>query len=67
MPYQLCCGVLCCDVLCCAVTCRVLQLEPGCADALLGLAMIQFGSRNAQEVCSDSHTAEGQQAWFCLL
>lgn len=29
--------------------CRVLELDPTSADALLGLAMIAFGSPNAQE------------------
>lgn len=30
-------------------SCRVLELDPESADALLGLAMIAFGSTNAQE------------------
>lgn len=36
---------------CCAdCGARVLELDPDCADALLGLAIIKFGSKDTQEV-----------------
>jgi len=41
-----------CFVANCCADCgaRVLELDPDCADALLGLAIIKFGSKDTQEV-----------------
>jgi RNA polymerase-associated protein CTR9 len=37
---------------------RVLQLDANSADALLGLAVIKFGSSNAQEVRCELHCVD---------